>query len=439
MGDARLKKKPAEEVQKSTSRKFINFKDKVFATISGTNENSDSEMNASLSVESHNSQRNVETISGSKTEKYEIGQPQQQKVHRATPKSVPIVLETDLQKELSSVMDDRPPVPAKNHARPQVQHKLDNKRERESRKQNTTGRDQRQDQMEDFIVKLQEELQKAKEQAFQAEEEVLRGREIQEGLRTQLLELISQHEGQYQDSDKLKQQNSLFSSEISRAHAHLSRDEAYQTLVSELKISGRNESILKSQIKLLNQDMATLKKEAKSVIQELKADATEARAELQRRVQESDAKVARAQEQRDQVISEGERVRKQLDRLVQQVASQTSLDVYHFDDTYFQSQFSALRGSIKDWAHRAFANGQFTSDRKPSLVVEKVLKSMSTHWESYVNSDEHRSTIMQAFIWAYLVEKVFGGVWKWSKAEQPFGQFLNKYHEQSGNDISTNK
>jgi hypothetical protein len=141
--DARRKKKPAKESQKSTSRKLANFKDKVFATISGPNENADSEAKVELSVRGHNSQSNVETITGNKTDNDEIGQPQQKKIHGATQKSNPIVVKTDVQKELSSVMDDRPPVPAKNHARPQVQHKLNNRRE--LRKRITPDLDQSQD------------------------------------------------------------------------------------------------------------------------------------------------------------------------------------------------------------------------------------------------------------------------------------------------------
>jgi hypothetical protein len=184
--------------------------------------------------------------------------------------------------------------------------------------------------------------------------------------------------------------------------------------------------------------MLTVQNEAKRLIQELKGEVAEARAELQRRVQESDDKVAQVQEQRDQVINERDRVRKELDRVVQQLASQASLDIYHFDDLHFQSQFSLLRGSIKDWAHRAFSNGQFTSDRRINLAAEKVLDSISTHWEIYMYTDEHRPTIVQAFVWTYLIKTVFGGrVWESSTAAQPFGRLLEKYLEPLGKNIST--
>lgn len=52
-------------------------------------------------------------------------------------------------------------------------------------------------------------------------------------------------------------------------------------------------------------------------------------------------------------------------------------------------------------------------------------------------SDEHRSTIVQAFVWTYLVTKVFGGrVWESSTAAQPFGRLLEKYLEPLGNCVS---
>jgi hypothetical protein len=411
------------------------LKDRVFATISGPNESSDSETKIDLPLRGQNNQGIVETVTGNKTDDDEIGQPQQQKILRTTKKSIPIVLKTDVQKELSSVMDDRPLVPAKNHARPQVQHKLDNRRD--LRNQNALDQDRSQDQAASRLSELQEELRKAKEQAFLAEEEVLKGREIQEELKAQLEDLISQHEGQYHDSDKLNQQNLLLSKELSRAHEHLNRDQVYQSLISERRVWEKDEKIFKSRIKLLHQDMLTAQNETKRMIQGLKSELAEARSELQRRLQESDDQVARVQNQRDQVINERDRVRKELDRVVQQLASQTSLDVYHFDDVYFQSQFSVLRGNIKDWAHRAFSNGQFTSDRRINLVATKIFDSISTHWESYMYSDEHRSTIVQAFVWIYLLTKVFGGrFWETSTAAQPFGRLLEKYLEPLGNCIS---
>ena len=151
--DARRKKKPTAESQKSASRRLADFKDKVLATISGPNENSDSEAKVDLPARGHNSQGNVETLTG-KTNDGEVRQLQQQKTCRTTQKSIPIVLKTDAQKELSSVMDDRPPVPAKNHARPQVQHKLEKKLG--PRNQISPDQNQGQDQLESVIIELQE-------------------------------------------------------------------------------------------------------------------------------------------------------------------------------------------------------------------------------------------------------------------------------------------
>jgi uncharacterized protein (DUF3084 family) len=137
--------------------------------------------------------------------------------------------------------------------------------------------------------------------------------------------------------------------------------------------------------------------------------------------------------QRDQVISERDRNRKELDRVVQQLASQTSLDVYHFDDKYFQSQFAILRANVKDWANRAFSSGEFTSQRRLSRGACEILHSISANWELYPHSNKHRPTIVQAFVWTFLVAKIFGGkFWQPDSDAQPFGRLLEMYLQPQG-------
>ena len=136
---------------------------------------------------------------------------------------------------------------------------------------------------------------------------------------------------------------------------------------------------------------------------------------------------------RDQVISERDRNRKELDRVVQQLASQTSLDVYHFDDKYFQSQFAILRANVKDWANRAFSSGESTSQRKLSRAACEILYGISANWELYPQSNKHRPTIVQAFVWTFLVEKIFGGkFWQPDSDAQPFGRLLEMYLQPQG-------
>ncbi|KAL2070909.1 hypothetical protein VTL71DRAFT_13935 [Oculimacula yallundae] len=119
--------------------------------------------------------------------------------------------------------------------------------------------------------------------------------------------------------------------------------------------------------------------------------------------------LSEARKQEAEASIEQSRIRKELNRIVQDKATTLAvLDAYYADDIYFQKQFSTLRSSIKDWASRAFGSILPTKNRPPASSVT-VLSRISKDWETYMDSDIHRTSFIQAYVWEFLLRTVFGG------------------------------
>lgn len=120
--------------------------------------------------------------------------------------------------------------------------------------------------------------------------------------------------------------------------------------------------------------------------------------------------VERARESELEALKETKRLRMELDRIVQDRATEVAgVDHFYFDDSYFITQFGILRSSIKAWANRAFSLYDPKGKKKPSAAVIRDLSLVSKHWETYMDSDVHRPTFIQACIWHFLSLRVFNG------------------------------
>lgn len=131
-------------------------------------------------------------------------------------------------------------------------------------------------------------------------------------------------------------------------------------------------------------------------------------------------------EELNRVHKELDRVRGELDRVVLDRATEIAIvDSYYFDDAYFKTQFCALRNDIKDWANRAFATSLSKDKKKPPPTVVADFSQISTSWETYMDSDRHRPSFVQAFIWKTLFSWVFGGdFWELPSGSKKFQRFL---------------
>lgn len=404
--DIGKRKKPTSDSYASTSRKLVNFKDRMLAHIKTPDPDLYPEMRAALPRRGHDNQRSGKSPAGIETDRLEL---------RQTPER--------------SMMD----------------------RNSDLRNQTSPAYGQTSEQGQISLSLLQEELRQAKDQVSRLEEESRQLRESQEdsdiSWQRRLEEIEDLHFQQREqlraDIDRLVGENVRLLKELSEAREHLKRDNGYQALdkvykalMYERRAQGRDGAVLKSSLALIHQESAAAQSEVEKLNQELLSHVDQMMSELQKRVEESEDKVAELQEEREKVAEERDRVRTQLNRVVQQLASHTSLDVYYFDDMYFKTQFSALRGNIKKWAHLAFSTGAFTSKRGISPKAYQILSSISSNWDSYMYSNEHRSTIVQAFVWAFLVTRTFGGrFWEPKSDAQPYGRLLERYLDPQGKHV----
>ena len=138
------------------------------------------------------------------------------------------------------------------------------------------------------------------------------------------------------------------------------------------------------------------------------------------------ARLGQALKERNEAINERNRIRIQLDRFVVKRATEVAVvDSYYFDDAYFKSQFCILRNTIKDWSNQAFSESSSTKKIKPLPAATQKLSVISKDWESYMGSDLHRPTLVQAYVWNFLFSCVFGGQF-WEFPSKEYSKFLEE-------------
>ncbi len=145
------------------------------------------------------------------------------------------------------------------------------------------------------------------------------------------------------------------------------------------------------------------------------------------------------------LTEENRRIHEQLNRLVEQSASEATknIDSYFFDDPYcmfivprclktirkaerfrnhptttltvwiVKREFSSVRGGVKDWAIRVFELSRM--ERKPSKDAEGKLRTTSAFWDVYMKSQDHRVAFVQAYLWGHLLRSLFG---RWNLEEE---------------------
>jgi hypothetical protein len=84
---------------------------------------------------------------------------------------------------------------------------------------------------------------------------------------------------------------------------------------------------------------------------------------------------------------------------------QTERNLNH-DDSYFTGEWRTLKYNIKNCTEQCF-------DKKPKIglfarVPRKEFRRLSEDYDKYLMNDDSRPLIMQALIWHYLCEEIFG-------------------------------
>jgi hypothetical protein len=77
---------------------------------------------------------------------------------------------------------------------------------------------------------------------------------------------------------------------------------------------------------------------------------------------------------------------------------------YNQDDRYFKGAWGTLRYNIKNCTEQFF-------DKKSKISLFKAkdeFKRLSGDYDKYLMSDEHRPLLMQALVWHYLCDEIFG-------------------------------
>ncbi|KAH6720381.1 hypothetical protein BKA61DRAFT_570054 [Leptodontidium sp. MPI-SDFR-AT-0119] len=185
---------------------------------------------------------------------------------------------------------------------------------------------------------------------------------------------------------------------------------------------------LESEINMLNYRLESVEFDLKNKIQE--CDDTNGSLERLEHENETLAtELTQSRRQRAETSRERSRVRKELNRVVQDKATTLAvLDAYFYDDAYFKRQFSSLRSTIKDWANRAFSSILPSKNKPPASSVTELTR-ISKDWEAYIDSDVHRATFVQAFVWDFLLLRVFGGTfWELPSSSE---QYIKSLEEKS--------
>jgi hypothetical protein len=133
----------------------------------------------------------------------------------------------------------------------------------------------------------------------------------------------------------------------------------------------------------------------------------------QERLEEQERKLALAQAEvsRMQKELEGEKINsaeaeKVRDKAIRNLAKASAkADPYQYDDFFFKHKFKAFRYRISHWVR----NQKWQLARNRSIVEKfKLLQSTTPYYVDYISSERGMQLLLDARIWQYLTEYVFG-------------------------------
>ena len=302
-----------------------------------------------------------------------------------------------------------------------------------------------------------EEEERTSQQAFQGTDgfnaehlrkELLDAQNLEENLVEKNNELFAQIDSLESDMKAQKSQYELLSHQLEKSDQELtftdqelrkykqlleSRDQDIFSLQEEIESHKNSNAALRKKLGVPRSDLEGKAESYALLAQRL--------AESEKKIQDLTLQVARAKEvvdeairERNQAMGEQVRLRSEMNRLVTQVASEkATVDVYYCDDPYFRRQFSNLGAGVKDWAICAFSALPTKGTRRIPSTLCHSFESVSKYWDLYMESNEHRPSFVQAYVWAYLLDEVFGGrFWEATSSSQRYGQLLEEYDKPRG-------
>jgi hypothetical protein len=121
------------------------------------------------------------------------------------------------------------------------------------------------------------------------------------------------------------------------------------------------------------------------------------------------AELEKARLEIEKLKAEKEAIRKQW-----RLAANTNIAIteqrnYNRNDEYFIGEWDELSYKIRNWALLHFAKdpSMFSSPRGNHLKDE--MRMLTEYVKPFMDSNDHRPLLIQAFVWKFLLEHVFGG------------------------------
>jgi hypothetical protein len=102
-------------------------------------------------------------------------------------------------------------------------------------------------------------------------------------------------------------------------------------------------------------------------------------------------------------------IRKQLNEAADANISLEEKKNYNRDEKFFIGEWNTLDYNIRNWASQHF--GKNHSKLQPLFggALKDDLRVLTAYPKNYMDSNDHRPLLIQAFVWNFLVENVFGG------------------------------
>jgi len=289
----------------------------------------------------------------------------------------------------------------------------------------------------DEVGKLRSELEDARHEATQLEQELkveVEGRKLSDDAWKDKLqelkdEMARQRDAYRHTSELDSKEMNRQAEQIQRLTRDLDKNSLQQSFLhakAEKRALEEQNNRLHDHADRQNLELETVRNNFSILAQRLES--------TERESKESVLEIARLTNLLEEVTKERDRNRQEIIRLVTALdAKNAVVDVYYSDDVWFRNQFCILRGNIKDWAMKAFPVHTSKSLRTISSTTERDFDSISAYWDLYLDSDDHRPSFVQAFVWNYLLARVFRGrFWESSSSAQPYGRLSEMYQSPRG-------
>jgi hypothetical protein len=130
---------------------------------------------------------------------------------------------------------------------------------------------------------------------------------------------------------------------------------------------------------------------------------------LAQQLRDREAELEKAKKEIQKLKAQKDEAVKVWNELANENLQLTTKKNYNHDDNFFVSSWMQIAYDIRNWADQQFVKDPSYLSTRGSFRSNHDLRVLTAYVDSFMGSRKHRPLLIEAYVWKYLVDNVFGG------------------------------